>query len=94
MLDNNNIKGLDEEITENNDYNANKAKNKKINKASRFSQFLPAISSKSIFNKFDFKQTMFNNNIISIKLSKTKSILLPLNNLSLKKNRARQKIFL
>ena len=73
MLDNNNIKELDEENTE-------------INKASRFSQFLPAISAKRIFNKFDFKQSIFNSNIISTnKLSKSKSILLPLNNLSLKK---------
>ena len=84
--DNNNIKEIEEENGENISNLSKKYKNKRNNKALRFSKYLPPITTTRMFNKNEFKKTMYNNNNLeSVIFSKTKNKLMPLNYLGLKK---------
>ena len=87
ILDNNNIKEVEEENSENISNKPKTNRNKRNNKVIRFMKYLPPITTTKIFNKLEFKKTMDdnNNNYSSIKFAKTKSKLMPLNNFSFKK---------
>ena len=75
--DNNNIKEIEEENGENISNLSKKYKNKRNNKALRFSKYLPPITTTRMFNKNEFKKTMYNNNNLeSFKFSKTKNKLI------------------